>query len=51
IANINPGLTQTLLSTAPLFLIPISLLKKQKITPRSVIGALISLAGIAILFL
>ena len=51
IAHINPGLTQTLLSTAPLFLIPISLLKKQKITPRSVIGALISLAGIAILFL
>ena len=51
IANINPGLTQTLLSTAPLFLIPLSLLKKQKITPRSVIGALISLAGIAILFL
>lgn len=51
IANINPGLTQTLLSTAPLFLIPLSLLKKQNITPRSVIGALISLAGIAILFL
>lgn len=51
IANINPGLTQTLLSTAPLFLIPISLLKKQKITSRSVIGALVSLGGIAILFL
>ncbi|RUO43435.1 DMT family transporter [Idiomarina aquatica] len=51
IANINPGLTQTLLSTAPLFLIPISLLKKQKITPRSVIGACISLGGIGILFL
>lgn len=51
IANINPGLTQTLLSTAPLFLIPISLLKKQKITPRSVIGACISLGGISILFL
>uniref|UniRef100_UPI00241DD0FC EamA family transporter n=2 Tax=Idiomarinaceae TaxID=267893 RepID=UPI00241DD0FC len=51
IANINPGLTQTLLSTAPLFLIPISLLKKQRITPRSIAGALISLGGISILFL
>lgn len=51
IAHINPGLTQTLLSTAPLFLIPISLVKKQKITSRSVIGACISLGGIAILFL
>ncbi|PYE34456.1 EamA-like transporter family protein [Idiomarina fontislapidosi] len=51
IAHINPGLTQTLLSTAPLFLIPISLLKKQTITLRSVSGALVSLGGIAILFL
>ncbi|MAD54578.1 EamA family transporter [Idiomarina sp. UBA3162] len=51
IAHINPGLTQTLLSTAPLFLIPISLLKKQKITLRSLFGALVSLGGIAILFL
>ncbi|MDV6315002.1 DMT family transporter [Idiomarina sp. HP20-50] len=51
IANINPGLTQTLLSTAPLFLIPISLVKKQKITLRSIIGALVSLGGIGILFL
>ena len=51
IAHINPGLTQTLLSTAPLFLIPISLLKKQKITVRSLFGALVSLGGIAILFL
>lgn len=51
IANINPGLTQTLLSTAPLFLIPISFLKKQRITARSVTGALVSLGGIGILFL
>lgn len=51
IANINPGLTQTLLSTAPLFLIPISFLKKQRITVRSVTGALVSLGGISILFL
>ncbi|AAV82240.1 UNVERIFIED_ORG: EamA-like transporter family protein [Idiomarina abyssalis] len=51
IANINPGLTQTLLSTAPLFLIPISLLKKQRITSRSITGALIALGGISILFL
>jgi drug/metabolite transporter (DMT)-like permease len=51
IANINPGLTQTLLSTAPLFLIPISFLKKQRITVRSIAGALVSLGGIGILFL
>lgn len=51
IAHVNPGLTQTLLSTAPLFLIPISLLKKQRISLRSVLGALISFAGIGLLFL
>lgn len=51
IAHINPGLTQTLLSTAPLFLIPLSLLRKQRISLRSISGALVSLGGIAVLFL
>ncbi|RUO77680.1 DMT family transporter [Idiomarina seosinensis] len=51
IAHINPGLTQTLLSTAPLFLIPIALLKRQKLTRRSLLGALLSLSGIGVLFL
>ncbi|MGM0526669.1 MAG: DMT family transporter [Pseudomonadota bacterium] len=51
IANINPGLTQTLLSTAPLFLIPIALLKRQKLSSRSLVGALVSLSGIGVLFL
>lgn len=50
IAYINPGLAQTLLATAPLWLIPIQWLRGQPLSPRSIVGALIAVAGIALLF-
>lgn len=50
IAYINPGLAQTLLATAPLWLIPIQWLRGQPLSGRSIVGALIAVAGIALLF-
>ena len=45
------GIAQTLLATSPLFIIPISLVMGEKITSRSIGGALIAIAGIALLFI
>ncbi|WP_369744075.1 EamA family transporter [Pseudidiomarina sp. PP-1MA] len=50
IAYINPGLAQTLLATAPLWLIPIQWLRSQPLSLRSILGALVAVAGIALLF-
>src|SRR5690554_6728382 len=50
IAYINPGLAQTLLATAPLWLIPIQWLRGQPLSARSIVGALIAVGGIALLF-
>ncbi len=50
IAYINPGLAQTLLATAPLWLIPIQWLRGQPLSLRSIAGALVAVAGIALLF-
>tara|TARA_R110002020_G_scaffold38024_24_gene114797 strand:+ start:1445 stop:2362 length:918 start_codon:yes stop_codon:yes gene_type:complete len=50
IAYINPGLAQTLLATAPLWLIPIQWLRGQALSARSITGALIAVAGISLLF-
>ncbi|MDT7525061.1 DMT family transporter [Pseudidiomarina sp. GXY010] len=50
IAYINPGLAQTLLATAPLWLIPIQWLRGQPLSLRSILGALVAVAGIALLF-
>lgn len=50
IAYINPGVAQTLLATAPLWLVPIQWLRGQPLSGRALIGALIALGGIAMLF-
>src|SRR5690554_1486384 len=50
IAYINPGLAQTLLATAPLWLIPIQWLRGQPLSARSIVGAHIAVGGIALLF-
>ncbi|GAB3293452.1 DMT family transporter [Pseudidiomarina andamanensis] len=50
IAYINPGLAQTLLATAPLWLIPIQWFRGQPLSARSIFGALIAVGGIALLF-
>lgn len=50
IAYINPGIAQTLLATAPLWLIPIRLLQGERISWRSIGGAVLALGGIMLLF-
>ncbi len=44
------GITQTLLSTSPLFILPIAFLRKEKVTWVAAIGAVISILGVVILF-
>lgn len=44
------GIAQTLLATSPLFVIPISLALKERVSLRSLGGAIIAIAGIGLLF-
>ena len=44
------GITQTLLSTSPLFILPIALIRKEKVTWVAAIGAVISILGVVLLF-
>ncbi len=45
------GIAQTLLATAPLFVLPISAIQGEKLSLRAIAGVLLAVAGIAILFL
>ncbi|MEM5775483.1 MAG: DMT family transporter, partial [Anaerolineaceae bacterium] len=45
------GIAQTLSSTSPLFILPISLLGGEKISARAVLGALVAVVGILLLFM
>ena len=46
------GIAATILSTTPIFLIPVSaLVEKEKITAKAVGGAVVAVAGVAILFI
>ncbi len=45
------GIAQTLSSTSPLFILPLAALLGETITPRTILGVLIALAGIGLLFL
>ncbi len=49
ISSVSPGIAQTLLSTAPLWLIPVQWLRKQALSWQSISGALVALAGIVLL--
>ncbi len=44
------GITQTLLSTSPLFILPIALATGEKLNARAILGAVAALAGILLLF-
>jgi drug/metabolite transporter (DMT)-like permease len=44
------GIAQTLLSTSPIFILPIAALRKEKVTWKSILGVVISLAGVVVLF-
>lgn len=48
--NTEAGIAQTLLSTSPIFILPIAALRGEKISARAVLGAILSMAGIALLF-
>jgi drug/metabolite transporter (DMT)-like permease len=48
--NASAGVTQTLLSTSPLFILPIVVWQGEKVSIRAVGGVLVALAGIAMLF-
>ena len=45
------GIAQTFLATSPLFILPIVALQGEKISLRAIFGVVISLAGIALMFL
>jgi len=44
------GIAQTLLATSPLFILPISAIRGEKLTLRAVLGAGVSLFGVTLLF-
>ncbi|MBX2850147.1 MAG: DMT family transporter [Phycisphaeraceae bacterium] len=44
------GIAATLLSTSPLFVLPIVAMLGERISPRAVLGALITITGVAMLF-
>lgn len=44
------GIIQTLLSTTPIFILPIAAMQGEKITWRAVIGAVISIVGVMMVF-
>jgi drug/metabolite transporter (DMT)-like permease len=46
----STGVAQTLLSTSPLFILPIAAAMGEKVSVRAVAGVVIALAGIAMLF-
>jgi drug/metabolite transporter (DMT)-like permease len=45
------GIAQTFLATSPLFVLPIVALQGEKISLRAILGVLISLGGIALMFI
>jgi drug/metabolite transporter (DMT)-like permease len=48
----NPAVASTVIATSPVLVIPIvRIVYKQQITPRAVIGALVAVAGVAVLAL
>ena len=49
--NTAVGIAQTLLATAPLFILPMTALRKDKAGLKEILGVIVSVAGIAILFL
>lgn len=49
ISEVSPGIAQTLLSTAPLWLIPVQWWRGQPLSVRSVSGAMLALGGIILL--
>ncbi|MCO4320899.1 DMT family transporter [Aliidiomarina quisquiliarum] len=51
VALVTPGIAQTLLSTAPLFMLSLNVIRGQHISFRAVTGTVVAMAGISLLFL
>jgi len=49
--NTAVGIAQTLLTTSPLFILPMTALRRDKASCKEILGVFIAVAGIAILFL
>jgi drug/metabolite transporter (DMT)-like permease len=45
------GIAQALSATSPLFILPLTIAFKERVSPRAIIGVLIALSGIGLLFL
>jgi drug/metabolite transporter (DMT)-like permease len=50
IENMPAGVAQTMLSTSPIFILPMLALRGEKVSPRAVAGALVAIFGITLVF-
>jgi drug/metabolite transporter (DMT)-like permease len=50
IENLPAGIAQTFLSTSPIFILPMSAFRGEKIGIRAIIGAFLAIAGIMLIF-
>lgn len=50
IENLPAGIAQTLLSTSPIFILPMSALRGESVSPRAIAGAVLSILGITMVF-
>ena len=46
----STGVSQTLLATSPLFVLPLAAWTKEQVSARAVVGAIVALGGVALLF-
>lgn len=51
VAYVTPGIAQTLLSTAPLFMLGLNVVRGNRVSFRALLGTLVAMAGISLLFL
>ena len=49
VANAEAGYAQTLLSTSPVWILPMAALSGERISPRAVVGSLVAIAGVVML--
>jgi drug/metabolite transporter (DMT)-like permease len=50
IENLPAGIAQTFISTSPIFILPMSAFRGEKINLRAIIGAFLAIAGIMLIF-
>ena len=50
IENLPAGIAQTMLSTSPIFILPMSALRGEKISVRAITGAVLAIGGITLVF-